>query len=402
MVNEFLIKSKKAKENNVSSIIFCVLQVVQLFMIYSLATENIMLERLCSYAIFGCGFVLIATTMLFKGYINGKDILFIVFVLYILAILLISKAGSNVFEVALYYVLMLSVWTASREIKLSKTAVRFLSFLVFAQSIMLVALYFSPYAYEAYTEYANVSEELTLGFDNPNQTGIILYATVCNMLILFRLNINKILKFLYLPIMAALIYFLVLTKARVSLLSMIFIIVYYVVVYVLSYMRTNKKWQIKPHSSLIFLLIISSLIFVFVYMYMYKNNIFTNVKIMDKELFSGREHLYQNALNRWENKLIGNIEVFSLQNSHNGLLTVLINTGVIGLILYVIHAFINLNEIYKKYCLNVAAIGFVIIMGFFVNAWAEAAGLVGGTIYYINLLTVCVLTNKESEAVGIE
>jgi len=377
----------------IPNFIFAMLQIFQLLMLYALTNQNTSVESLCSYAIFGFGMLLFVFSVFLKGYIEKGEVFLFAFMFYLVVTFYIFETRQIIFPFLLQYILMLTVWSSARIVKLTDTLIRFLHFCVFLQVVLLTSLYFSPQAYAAFVDGTDVSDLLTLGFSNPNQTGIVLCNLIGNLLILIKFSKNKFVKTIYSISIIILCYFLFLCDARTSIFTTFFILGYYIF-----FRRRNNKSR--PHYVMIFLIFISSLIFLYIYLYMYNNEIWADLEIFGKKLFSGREQIYSREFERWTNTWFGDMNRFYFRNSHNAMLTILINTGVIGLLFYIIHTFSNIKKIYDKYCLNTSNIGFIIIMSLFVNACAESSGLVSGTIYFNNMLLVCVLAEKEFDEKG--
>ena len=128
---------------------------------------------------------------------------------------------------------------------------------------------------------------------------------------------------------------------------------------------------------------------------MYDNGILTDVKFLGKDLFSGRNTVYDNAIGKWENKLFGNMELFGFENSHNASLTILLNTGIIGYILYIAYTYLELKVLNAQKKINFLPM--VVVLSFFVMGGSETAIVTGGNIYYVMMLTVCVLANNSPE-----
>ena len=136
----------------------------------------------------------------------------------------------------------------------------------------------------------------------------------------------------------------------------------------------------------------------FVYYYLgLVNSQYANAEFLGKKLLSGREQLYQLALERWDDIWLGDLTRFRFDNFHNSHLTILVNLGIIGFVLYIFQTNRAYNALYKE-CNSIGQqLSAIAIALLFVMGCAEAAVLTGGTMYFIYMLTFVVLANSSDD-----
>ena len=381
--------TENSKKNISLSAFFLLLTAVQVVMNRSIAVEDTQTGSLCSYLIIALGYAVFVGSYLFMPYINIKDILLFLFLTYLFFVY-IENQGRDSLIALLEFILMLTVWRSSRIIELTDISYKILFFAELLQGIVLIALSFSSFAYKPYVEYTSVSEELTLGFPNPNQTGIILFSTIVIILLLLRrINSKKPLRVLAYIITIYLIILLIKTDARTSIFSCL--------IYIIFYFFNIAKFIKRKHPFIISILSMISLPFVFIYNSLSEKYSQENIMILGKKLFSGRQRVYNSVLKGWSNHVFGNLKDFNFQNSHNAALTILANIGIVGFALYAVYTLSELLELYKQCYKDNAFYPFLAILCLFVMGCAETAVLTSGTVYFVNMLILVTICRNYAE-----
>ena len=346
------------------------------------------LERNCSYLFFIFGYWLLALSCITDKF----DIRYFLITLLLLLFLYIWGKNSFSYEfliLLLSFTLSTTVWNAGKKIKKSESLDKFICLVSIIQALYLIYLYFSPRAYYANYSQGIVSTYLTLGFPNSNEAGMIVYSTIISLLICFMCFSNKLLKFLIIGILAFLGYLLFLTGSRTCIFGVIFFIAFVL------YNRKGKKVLYKSKVFL-FAIVIFPLIFLYLYVYLFNNGYVFNSIFNDKSFFSGREYLYLERLKEWDNYLTGNLNEFKFNNVHNGLLSILSNTGIIGFILYISYTVLNLFDLQNNEGNSlISRMGFIALLSIFILSSFESSFLTGGKIYYIQLLLFIYFANHE-------
>lgn len=379
------IAKRQARHNALFLNAFRILMVAQVAMIYALTMENVTIERVCSYIFLISSFVFYLLSYAVNKKLRKSDMLFLVLLGYVLLISIIQKWAYGNYVSALVFLSMLTTWRSAEISAYDDKIKEWIRGAFVAQGLLLIYLYFSPVAYKGYTKYAEISEQLTLGFANPNQTGIVLFSTFS---VLFMVAKNEARKgrrrLLYLEC-AALGYMLILTDARTSIIGLILLL----------YFGLFKK-KIKNHTFWADLVICFPLAFVSIYMAM-NERISEDVILMGKDLMSGRQEIYSWALYHFTNTLFGNLTFFNFENAHNGLLSILINLGTVGLVIYLFFTITSFNSFYRACFTKMQKLCAMVVLVFFVMACAESATLTGGTIYYVYMFSILLLAHSETK-----
>lgn len=254
----------------------------------------------------------------------------------------------------------------------SKSEMRFVFFINILISIIFCVFSVSSFAYRGQWGW------LTLGFANPNMAGIYI---LFNQMILV-INLGTIRRFIpkitIMGIIAYEFYLIYRTQSRACLLVSLVIVVYFFV-----------AKQVRIPKIIVVSVMLFPLLFLVVYATLYSTGRYSDVMILGKELFSGRESYFLLQLESLKEYLwIGDVRVHAFSNMHNGPLAVMSGAGVIG---YLFHFLFYKNAVLNEYSdtpttiQNIALIG---ILGSFLHASAEAAMFVGGAQYSILVATL--------------
>lgn len=382
--------NRKIKNEQLTSILCNVLLIVNLLMLLSLAFENESLERFCSYAIIILSFSLYLYSFTIFDIFKIEDFIFALILVYFFVLYLNKQWQYKDIVSALVFLSMLTVWRVTQACVCTEKIKKSIENFYLLQGFILIGISFSSVAYKSYQEYVTVSNELTLGFSNPNQTGIILFSTIAILTIVLMYEKKQIKRVITIIVIAALVYLLFLTKARTSILMLA----------VLAYALLSKKVA-KKHIVLSDFVIISPIIFVYVYMGLADTQL-SNLEILGKKLFSGRQRVFREALDSFTDKFFGNLTYFNFQNSHNALLTILVNIGVIGLVLYLVFTIFSFNRFYNNCKGKNQIVVSLIILALFIMGYAEAAVLTGGTIYFNSMFFILLLGNAIDDEKSIK
>lgn len=99
----------------------------------------------------------------------------------------------------------------------------------------------------------------------------------------------------------------------------------------------------------------------------------------------------------FSNKFFGNLSYFDFQNSHNALLTILVNIGIVGLFLYLAFTIMSFNSFNRRCNTPGGFMSMVAILALFIMGCTETAVLTGGTIYYVYMFVILLLSNNNSQ-----
>lgn len=355
-------------------------------MLLSLSIGLVAMERTCSYAILLLSIGIYVYSYIKNPVMSKQDIALIFIMLYLFVLAITGSWKYDDVKVVLVFLSMLTVWRGARIAICNKKIEKMLLYSFSTQALILIALYFTPLAYKSYQEYVLVSSELTLGFSNPNQTGIIIFSTLSILLIMIRkCMVSKIQKIIFRTQIFGLSFLLILTDARTSILGYLFFLVFYL-----------KRKKTKINSLVSDAIICFPIIFIYLYDALSKTNL-QNVTFLGKKLFSGRQRVYEEVLSMFSNKFFGNLSYFDFQNSHNALLTILVNIGIVGLFLYLAFTIMSFNSFNRRCNTPGGFMSMVAILALFIMGCTETAVLTGGTIYYVYMFVILLLSNNNSQ-----
>ena len=375
-----------------NGILFVILEITQLFSLIALTYRYDVGIRITYYIFGGIGILLLCTTFLQKRKYSRIDAIFALLVIYIILLWIFFSSNFDTVIACTNFLLMVSVWYVDIDIK---KHLKSLSFFTFAQGAVLLITFFSNRAYAAFTKYTTYSDLLTLGIYNPNETGMIVLYIILLLILLYKYIHSKLLKSLYVIMTTFLLVLLYLTKARASILAICFLF--------LGACTESKFRSVKNRNILSVITICIPTVFPFVYMLLFEKSIFSSSIILGKKLFSGRQRVYLATLDNWNNILFGNLNFFRFSNTHNAMLSIMVNIGIVGLFLFFVYTLSNLFYINKKIPKGKPVpMAYMIILCLFIVSIGESAILNGGNVFYCFFLMIIQLSNFEIGICRIE
>lgn len=223
--------------------------------------------------------------------------------------------------------------------------------------------------------YSGSLDSLYLGYSNPNETAIFLTLNIVVLVICFNF-VSIGYRVLLTLLIVYLEYLIYLTDSRTCMVASLIVIGFSVL----------KKIRIPKWIIVMSLLL--SLAFLFIYSGLYENGYFTDLEIMGKPFFTGRELYYLQMLEDLKTYLfVGDVGKHPFTNMHNGALTILSGIGIIGYILYIGYIFFSLNNYYKTAYKASQTVAMIAILAIYVHSISEAALIVGGVHYSIIVAT---------------
>lgn len=328
-----------------------------------------------------CGVLLIISILIYH---TKFDFLLILLYLYVLCVGLFSY---ELMIRTICFVMMLSTFELGRIIHIDKWTFRIISISYALQAILLIIVSFTSLAY-SYDYEGDKGYFLALGFSNPNTAGVVLFSIILTLIaVLF--NKNKTFSFfkntsvVLLIIIIILLRLLYLTYSRTSYLVCAFAIVFFLI------FKLRKKTN--PFSKITILLItLSPTIYYYVYMYVYSNDFFSDIELLGKPLLSGRDVVFDAVNVIWTDHWFGNIDELMFANSHNISITLLANIGWIGFVMVTFFYFNRLLFYNKMGRCNISVLA---LLALFFHGCNEAVMFTGGSIFYIYVLNLCLLSS---------
>lgn len=321
---------------------------------------------------------------------KSRDIELFVFILLPAFSYLIKPFNYDIWVSCFMFFSMTTIWASYKTVRIEDS--RSLSLFYIIASLIIIALSFMPFAYRIVENYGSVqgvevtSDALTLGFNNPNETGMLLYLVI-TILISILITHKKPIRFVVGGIAVFLIYLLIQTGCRTSLFSLIIVIIAYL------FRKVTVSLVLKKRILLVLLLM--PLLFSYLYPLLALRYGSLDYEILGKPLFSGREILFVEGFSHFiSNPIIGDINFFKFENAFNGFLSVMFNTGIVGILFYLYFLIKTSVSLSRNICTSSQYFAFLSLLGVLFVACSESAILTGGSQWYVLLLTLYVIANN--------
>ena len=241
---------------------------------------------------------------------------------------------------------------------------------------ILIAIVFSLLSITKYA-YSGILDSLYLGYSNPNATAIYLLLNQAILIMFLSMLNKKLMRFLVIGLCVYEEYLIYLTDSRTCLLVSIAIVVYYLF---------GKK--IKLPKWIIFVAMIIPFLFVIIYTNIYSSGRFSDLKILGKSVFSGREVFFLSQMDilSWKN-ILGDLRRYHFTNMHNGPLAIIASCGFLGYVLWFCFYFLTIRRYHSAAKSQLQFVALVAILGVYIHSCSEAALIVGGAHYSIIVAT---------------
>ncbi len=284
------------------------------------------------------------------------------------------------------FLALICLLEAQSNIKASERFLKFLSFLNVIICVIFIIYSKMPFAYDLYFENAYVfGEALTLGFDNPNATAMILmYSAIINIIAFNAKTYNRIIAIIFQVMLFYLIYQ---TNSRTAFFCT-------VVVTVISCIKIKSIPRV-----FLYLFMAIPIVYLFVLPYCKSIGFLEDVEILGKTIYSGREDIFIEGLNEFENLftwIFGDASVGMFANYHNAALSILLSCGILGLIIYGGIWVKNLVP-FMKNTNRVSYVAICSLLGLLLHSAAESAFLIGTLPYGIMVVTLFILARYGAE-----
>ena len=380
--------------NNYTTKIFKLMVLLQPLLLYATVFKVMIFVQLISEFILIGSFLQLFLTAWNNRAANNKSIFSLAIVIMLIAFISLYWGGFTYdgFIAYLMFVSMLATWIVYPHIEINAmNSVMKYSFLL--QAMLLIYFSRQSFAYDMHIEDMIATQEsLTLGFNNPNLASMIIFYVFVGNLIYYKCERRFWAKALYIFLLTTLFYHIVETDCRTTLLLTAFVVISF---FLTNKIRTIGKIMIKkivPIGTLAF-----PILFCLVYVYLSFSPELRDMELFGKPLFSGREVLFVDFYNSFsDSPLIGLCGKYKFANAHNGMLTILLNTGFVGIFFYIIYIYKNLRNISNS-IINIAnALPLIAIIAVFIISSSEAAMLVAGNLFYVYFLTLLAFVKRES------
>ena len=243
-------------------------------------------------------------------------------------------------------------------------------------SAVLLAFAIGPFdfKYSVVNEYGR--KQFTLGLGNPNATAMVVM--FCIMVLLIQIFTDKRKVFINVLLISGLTYVLFMLSSRT-------VIVCVMIVLVFGIIKSQKIINFASH----FAVFAPAVLFVFQMLFLEGS---LDIKILGKTLDTGRPEMYKELLGVVIDNpimiILGNVVKYPFYNAHNGLLTMLISLGGIGIIVYFVF-WLNRLEILRNVCITkIQNIAFVSILAFLLHSSSESMSVIGTIPYSLYVIII--------------
>ena len=341
-------------------------------------------------SVYGFAFVQLVTVLKTQGLKNSFHAFILYFVVIIAAVTCgISAVLGKPVQLACFLMLptCILLFKSTVNVKTIKVAI-YVANAVFL--LLWTVLFFIPSISHAfYNEFGKQTiEELTLGYDNPNQTGMYLVVSFVIALSGFRRKNNKVIQSLFLVESIWTAYLTILTLSRVCIALIIFISVVWLV-------GGARKAGKKTTAVILFVPLVFALLLIF------GNEKFLNTILFGDTLDNGRSLMVKEFVETLNplTFIFGNFAKFIGNNMHNGYVTIFAVTGIFGIIVYLGFLWNVLSSYLNQIDNNSPSdkIAFVGILAVILHFTVESAFLTSGMIYALFVGLLFVLTLNEGE-----
>lgn len=373
--------------------IFKLMVLLQPLLLYAMAFRVTILMQLISDFILVGAFIQIFSVLRMVAS-NSKHNLILAISIMLIALLSLYLGGFSYdgFIAYLMFVSMLSSWLVFPYINLMEmNSICKYSFLIQA----LLLLYFSQqtFAYDYIEdEVLNTSDSLSLGFNNPNLAGMIIFYVFVVILLYYNEEKKTITKLLFILLLSSLFYLIYKTDCRTVLFMGLFLVI--------SFLLTSKSRILETILKSKFITIVTlafPVIFGFLYVYLFQLPELRDIEILGKPLFSGRQTMFVDFYKTLsESPILGLCGKYKFANAHNGILTILLNTGFAGLFLYIVYVYRNIRSVSNSVLKPTDVLSLIAIIAVYVNSSNESAMLVAGNLFYVYFMCLLVFTKRNA------
>lgn len=376
----------------ISFILLCILQVIIFYVEANALKSYISIALNAQYLISFC-FVISSPQSISQSYrhIYNRIIVLIVWVVFCV---IVSGVTYSSFVHSFLFILTLGIWfNIGNKILSSYKNVLITTFICLSIFICFVAN-----SGRAYNMVLNVGpnagmevigNNLTLGLNNPNETGSFLYFTITILLSLSFMKIPKIIQMVLRLFACYCCYLLVLTGCRSCLIALLIVLLLFTVYYKNKRLFNNKR--------IVLTIICFPILFCIIYLYLCTNSSLWDVELLGKPLFSGREELFSVFLKDIVSiSLFGDTSTYLFSNMLNLYITLLANIGILGVLFYIVTSYKVINLLSSTIMSKSQLFAYVSILGLYINACSESSLLVAGGKWFFFALVLYLIASDDS------
>lgn len=324
-----------------------------------------------------------------RGANYSRILIYLTVVLLLLMLVFTRSFNLQSVSASIGYLSSFFIAYYSTYIITGKKTLKYLAIVSVLLGVVFILLYFSPLAFR----YTNVNNELvfyddsnegslTLGYSNPNTTASLILPIQFVLMFFYKYYSTKRVRFFFLGLSVVLLYFIYLTNSRSAFIASV---LFYILVFF------NFRFRISR--LLVAIVILSGFGFIFLYSLLYNQGIGSDLLILNKPFYSGRQEYLIEILNEASKYFVfGNIKIYSFSNLLNGILSLFASVGVVGVIIYVLFFSHNIASRYRKgnNAGNVALYG---LLAIYIQSYSEGNFIVSGAYFSTLLSMLFVLSN---------
>ena len=208
----------------------------------------------------------------------------------------------------------------------------------------------------------------TMGMGNPNGTAVYVLFAAMILLLAISLTRNKFKKAILCVAVAALVYIILLLRARTVLACFILAVLCVIFLPLLKCRRIFR-----------YIVLVAPIIMIVIQFAL--NDKIGNLELLGENLDTGRYAMYRGLLEQISNEplqyILGNLCKYNFQNFHNGVLTIFASLGVIGVIWTIKMWNICLGDIEKTIKSKYQKLAYFFVLLFLLDSVAESMTMVG-------------------------
>ncbi len=253
-------------------------------------------------------------------------------------------------------------------------------------SLFYIVLSFTSAAHRFKNEYGvSQANFLTLGYGNPNKTGMLLFGCVAVLLSYFHYADGFRKKMLIASDIAYMLFLIYRTRSRVC-------IVVSVLLLLCSFVKKRKL--IGSFGRICYIVPV-----LFVPLYMIVPERLLRLKLFGDAFDTGRSLIYAEVLNGIDPKsfLIGEYS-YRFSNQHNLYVSLFATVGILGVVAFAVLYFAADKRMSKAYESNSAKIAYAAICLYMLHSSVESAMFLSGSVYAAVIISLYILCVNEENA----
>lgn len=324
---------------------------------------------------------------------NRTDFLILFFaIIQILVICVIQRFWQDkneVFAVMRYMAMLLSVSAFSR-LKMNKKTFDFIFYVAVIIALLFIAYSFTSIANRddnsRYAIYGYIPEYFLFNLGNPNAAAFYLLGIYSTLLVNIPYRKHRL---LLAGLLLALLWIIYKTECRSCMITAIAVTIIF--------LFFSHRWI--PHWVALVCMFLP-VVFLVAYLLLYYFTGGSDIEILGKTIFSGREDVYRNYLEYIDSLLsffFGNFSKAGLNNAHNAPLTIFASFGLVGLELFYAIMIRAVYRIKQKRKSRITTASVACILGFFIISSSEAVAFLGTFPGIVFLNTFFLLANYQED-----